>query len=161
VSDGSLIPPHSGEGDRAKRGGGVFATTRPVIKQARKERRSGNLPEVVMWRALQLRPGGFRFRRQHPFGPYILDFACLRPRVAIEIDGIVHEMGDRPERDARRDVWLGQQGFRVLRFPARDVLSDLDAAINAVVAACSDTEPHHHPSGGPPPHDGEVVQACP
>nr|WP_246152450.1 endonuclease domain-containing protein [Sphingomonas montanisoli] len=123
---------------------------------ARRERRSGNLPEVVLWRALRTRPGGFKFRKQHPIGPYSLDFACLSARLAIEIDGEVHGRGDRPQRDEIRDSRLAQSGFRTLRIPARDVLNDLDAVVRAIVEACKAGQPLHHPSDGPPPRAGEV-----
>ncbi|WP_321163196.1 endonuclease domain-containing protein [Sphingomonas sp. Leaf412] len=149
------IPPRHGEGDQPKAGGGVFATTRSTIIRARKERRSNNLPEVVLWRALRTRPAGLKFRRQHPIAGYCLDFACLSARLAIEVDGEAHARGDRPARDAARDAALRDLGFRTLRIPARDVLSDTDAAVRAIVAAC---QPLHHPAppGGPPPRTGEV-----
>jgi very-short-patch-repair endonuclease len=56
-------------------------------------------------------PGKPVFRRQHPIGPYVLDFYCATARLAIEIDGASHEFGDRPERDERRHVWLKQHGI--------------------------------------------------
>ncbi len=159
------IPPRNGEGDREAqpRGGGVFATNRKTIKRARRERRSGNLTEVILWREMWKRPSGFRFRRQHPIGPYILDFACLRPRVAIEIDGMAHDMGDRPQRDRNRESWLAHKGFAVVRFTAQDVLDNLESVVRAIVEACSSQPLHHLPkpvasADGPPPHNGEVFE---
>ena len=155
----ALIPPRDGEGDRPAQpgGGGVFDTSRKTIVRARRERRSGNLPEVLLWRVLRARPGGFKFRRQHPIDRYILDFACLEARLAIEIDGEAHDRGDRPSRDQTRDARLSEFGFRTLRIPARDVLGDPDAVIRAVVSACSAGRPLHQPSAGPPPRSGEVL----
>ena len=156
----SPIPPRHGEGDRAAqpRGGGVLAASDRAFRTAKRERRSGNLPEVLFWRELRSRPGGFKFRRQHPIGEVVLDFACLERRLAIEIDGIAHDMGDRPERDQRRDAWLHAQGFAVIRIPAIQVLQDLNGAIETIVAACTARPPlHHRPAaGGPPPRSGEV-----
>ncbi|WP_298286725.1 endonuclease domain-containing protein [Novosphingobium sp.] len=136
----------------------MLSASDAAFKVAKRERRSGNLPEVLIWRELRKRPGGFKFRRQHPIGSFVLDFACLERRLGIEIDGTAHDRGDRPERDKRRDDELKRRGFRVLRIPARDVLVDLDAAIRGIVAACDDQSPlHHQPlAGGPPPRSGEV-----
>lgn len=138
----SPTPPRNGEGDRPAKpgGGGVLSASAAALAVARRERRSGNLPEVLIWRELRQRPGGYKFRRQHPLGDYVLDFACLRPRLAIEIDGAAHDRGDRPARDQRRDAWLAARGFSVLRLPARLVLEDLEGAIAAIVAACDQPE---------------------
>lgn len=158
MGDGKQAPPRNGEGDRAKHGGGVLSASATAFAVAKRERRSGNLPEVLIWRELRKRPGGYKFRRQHPLGNFVLDFVCLERRLAIEIDGISHNMGDRPERDAKRNIILGERGFRILRIPARDVLADLEAVLLGIVAACDAQTPlHHQPlAGGPPPRSGEV-----
>ncbi len=156
MEDGRIIPPRDGEGDRAQRGGGVFSAQPAALAMARRERRSGNLPEVLVWRALRQRPGGFKFRRQHPIDRYSLDFACLQARLAIEIDGESHAMGERPGRDIRRDERPSALGFRTLRVPACDVLNNLDEVVRGIVAACRERAPLHQPSAGPPPRAGEV-----
>ena len=74
-----------------------------------------SLPEVLLWRILRDRPGGYKFRRQHPAGPYVLDFFCAEHRLAVEVDGEVHARGDAPARDAARDAWIRSQGVRVHR----------------------------------------------
>lgn len=80
------------------------------------------LPKVVLWSRLR-RGGlqGFRFRRQHPIGPYVLDFYCSQARLALEVDGAAHDVADRAAADAVRTAWLAAQGVEVLRLPARDV----------------------------------------
>ncbi len=137
----------------------MLSASANAFKVAKRERRSGNLPEVLVWRELRKRPGGHKFRRQHPIGEYVLDFACLDRRLAIEIDGEAHDRGDRPERDMRRDAVLATRGFAVMRVAARDVLRDLESAISGIVAACDGRLPlHHQPvAGGPPPRTGEVL----
>ena len=75
------------------------------------------LPEGLLWQLLRKRPGGFKFRRQHPLTPYVADFYCPAAKVVIEIDGEAHNMGDRPQHDARRDSWLRERGFRVYASP--------------------------------------------
>jgi very-short-patch-repair endonuclease len=84
-------------------------------------------PEVrLLVRLRTLRSQGVRFRRQHPVGPYVLDFYCAEARLAVEVDGFAHRTEDRPERDERRDAWLGEQGITVLRINAADVMADPD-----------------------------------
>jgi very-short-patch-repair endonuclease len=63
-------------------------------------------------------------------------FTVPRQRVAIEIDGIVHDMAERPELDARRDEFLRTQGIEVLRIPAADVLKSVSDAAEAIAACC-------------------------
>jgi very-short-patch-repair endonuclease len=98
----------------------------PIVtfKRARKLRRDMSLPEVVLWQELRRRQWTLRFRRQHPVGPYILDFYCPEAQLAIEVDGFVHDLPDQAAHDMRRDAWLREQGIRVLRFAAVDVLKD-------------------------------------
>ncbi|MFS0735740.1 endonuclease domain-containing protein [Sphingomonas sp. 1P06PA] len=129
----------------------------PKITQwrARELRRAMSLPEVILWRALRERPAGLRFRRQHPAGRYILDFFCPAHRLAIEIDGEAHDRGDRPERDADRDRWLSEQGVRVIRVAARDVLGDLDAVVRHIESAALGTRYPSTSFAGPPPPPGE------
>jgi very-short-patch-repair endonuclease len=111
-----------------------------------------SLPEVLLWQELRKRPGGFKFRHQHPAGPFSLDFACLSARLAIEVDGEAHDRGANRSRDVARDEWLMAQGYRTLRIPAREVLGNLEGVLAHVVAQC---QPLHRPSGGPPPRAGE------
>lgn len=96
-----------------------------TFKRARELRGGMTLPEIVLWQALRKgRLAGLRFRRQHPIGPYILDFYCPGARLAVEIDGLAHDDAARVSHDERRDTWLAQRGVRVLRIHAADVLRD-------------------------------------
>ena len=122
-----------------------------TVRRARGLRQEMTLPEVVFWQVLRERPEGLRFRRQHPAGAYVLDFYCPAARLAVEVDGEVHERGDRPERDARRDAFLAGHGVAVLRIPAREVLRDLDAVVRYIVLQARDRLPLHRPADGPPP----------
>jgi very-short-patch-repair endonuclease len=112
----------------------------PVLtfKRARRMRREMTLPELVLWSRLRgAGIGGLRFRRQHPVGPYILDFYCAAARLSVEVDGAVHQAPEQGRHDARRDIWLGEQGIRVPRFAAGDVLDDrrLNDVLASIVAA--------------------------
>ncbi len=106
------------------------------IERARRFRRQMSPPEVVLWQHLRARPGGFKFRRQHPAGPYTLDFFCREAAVAIEVDGAAHDMGDQPQRDERRDAWLAQRGIVTLRFLAEDLLGELEAVARRIEEVC-------------------------
>ncbi len=97
-------------------------------------------PELRLWSALRARPAGFKFRRQHPVGPYVLDFYCREAALAVEVDGIVHDMGSNPAGDARRDKWLAERGIMTLRILAADVL-DLDAVVRLITAECRSRAP--------------------
>ena len=149
-------PPRDGEGDRAKRGGGGSPPTqRPVGYRARKLRRNLSLPERMLWQSLRLRPQGLKLRRQHPIGPYVVDFCCLSLRLVVEIDGTVHDMGDRSTRDDERTRFLKENGYRVLRVSGQRVMADATGTADAVAARA--VRPHHRPADGPPPRTGEAL----
>jgi very-short-patch-repair endonuclease len=120
-----------------------------TVTQSRRLRRTMSLPEILLWRELRTRPAGLKFRRQHPTGPYTLDFFCSDARLAIEVDGEAHERGDRPQRDAARDAWLARAGVKTMRIPAIEVLHDLDAVLRGIIAQATAGLPLHHP----PPRD--------
>ena len=126
---------------------------RPEVATARKLRRDMSLPEVQLWQRLRGKAGGLKFRRQHPVGPYVVDFYCREASLVIEIDGEAHSRGDRPARDELRDRFLRDNGLRVLQVAAARILHDADAAADAIVAYAA--RPLHHPSDGPPPRAGE------
>ena len=101
-----------------------------TIGRARELRRKLTLPEVILWNAIRARKlNGARFRRQHPIGPYILDFYCDQAKLAVEIDGAVHDHPDQIGHDQRRTAWLEAQGVAVFRIPAREVLGNLESVL--------------------------------
>ncbi|VXC89027.1 conserved hypothetical protein [Sphingomonas sp. AX6] len=150
-------PPRDGEGDRrATRGGGGGSPSlrRPEIYEARRARRELSIPEALLWQRLKGAPNGIRFRKQHPIGAYRADFYCAAARLVIEVDGVAHDMGDRPQRDAVRNASLEQSGYRVLRISAVDVLLDIDAVADAIVSSAA--SPLHPAFGAVPlPVNGE------
>jgi very-short-patch-repair endonuclease len=104
-----------------------------IVGTARQLRRELSVPEAQLWNRLRERvPGKPVFRRQHPMGPYVLDFYCAKANLAIEIDGISHDMGDRAQRDTRRDAWLKKHGVTVVRIPAAELMHGIDDAADAV-----------------------------
>ncbi|RZJ81458.1 MAG: DUF559 domain-containing protein [Brevundimonas sp.] len=97
--------------------------------------------------------GGARFRRQHPVGPYVLDFYCDALKLGLEVDGESHERPDQARADIARDAWLTARGIEVWRIPARDVLADL-AEVLERVQRCVRRQPPP-PLRGPPLPMGE------
>jgi very-short-patch-repair endonuclease len=85
-----------------------------TVKRARKLRSEMSLPEGLLWRELRKRPRGFKFRRQHPAGVYVLDFYCAAVRLAIEVDGFVHATGSV----AKTDTWRSENPPVPLHHPA-------------------------------------------
>ena len=71
---------------------------------------------------------GWRFRRQVPFGPFVLDFFCPKGRLVIEVDGDSHER----TKDEKRDVWLAARGLRVMRFSNHEVFHELDDVLATI-----------------------------
>jgi very-short-patch-repair endonuclease len=126
-----------------------------TVTRSRQLRRAMSLPEVLLWQVLRTRPDGLKFRRQHPTGPYTLDFFCSDARLAIEVDGEAHDRGDRPARDETRDAWLARTGVETMRIPATEVLNDLEGVVRGIGAEAMARLPLHHPAlpGGPPPRD--------
>ena len=91
-------------------------------RKARQLRITMTDTERRLWSALRgRRLQGYKFRRQHPLGPFILDFACVEHRLVIEADGGQHVESDD---DRRRTAWLERRGWRVVRFWNNDILAN-------------------------------------
>ena len=103
--------------------------------RARAMRREPTEAERKLWYALRdRRMQTLKFRRQAPVGSYIVDFLCTAHRLVVEADGSQHA---ESERDVVRDAWLKREGYRVLRFSNRDVLTARDSVLATIAAACS------------------------
>ena len=131
-----------------------------TVKRARKLRSEMSLPETILWRELRKRPGGHKFRRQHPAGDFVLDFYCAKARLDVEVDGWVHDNPQRAERDRNRSMFLRAQGIATTRIPAQRVLEDLEAVVRRIVVICDERieqlrVPLHQTTSGPPPRAGE------
>ena len=115
--------------------------TTGALRNARKLRRAMSLPEGMLWHRLRQRPSGLKFRNQHPIDRFVVDFYCAKHHLVVEIDGIVHDMGNRSESDRGRDAWLRAQRYDVVRIAARDVLRDADEVAQSLVAYCAAKPP--------------------
>ncbi len=112
-------------------------------RRAKGLRRAMTLPEILLWKQLRGRDGE-KWRKQHPAGPYVLDFYCDAVRLCVEVDGEIHARGTAPQDDARRDRWLASHGVATLRIPAAEILANPDgvlALIGATVRARRGVDP--------------------
>ena len=110
------------------------STTVPV-HAARSLRKRMTAQEVKLWKALRAsRPQGFHFRRQVPIDSYVVDFACLRHRLVVEVDGGGHTLPQNVTRDENRDRRLSSDGIAVLRFWNGEIDENLDGVIETILA---------------------------
>jgi very-short-patch-repair endonuclease len=103
---------------------------------ARQLRRRLTDAEVILWSRLKIWPG-VRFRRQHPIGVYIADFACIRARLVIEVDGDTHARDCEIAYDTRRTSYLEARGWRVLRVSNEDIYRRLNDVTFHIAALLS------------------------
>src|SRR5690606_36977239 len=120
-------------------------------RHARALRRGTTDSERKLWSGLRGEQLGVKFRRQHPLGNYIADFACLDPKLVVELDGSQHL--EQAEYDFARDRFFLEHGFDVLRFPTHEPLRNLDGVRTAILTtegAGGQACPHPNP-----PPEGE------
>ncbi len=119
---------------------------------ARRLRSNMTDAEQQLWRQLRLKQlAGHRFRRQHPIGPFVADFACLQARLVIEVDGGQHAGS---QMDIDRDAYVASRGFLVLRFWNHDVLQNMIGVVETIMRHLD----HGHPHPGLPPQAGEGAE---
>ena len=108
--------------------------SKELTARARRMRHSATDAEQLLWHRLRDRQlGGFKFRRQLPIPPYIVDFVCLGRRLIVEIDG--GQRADRRRYDDKRTRSLEEKGYRVVRFWNHDVLLQTEAVLEAILEA--------------------------
>ena len=136
-------PPLAGEGDRVSGGGGrrcakpAEIPIRPNEEKSRALaktlRRTMTHAEVLLWQELRHDAvDGLRFRRQHPIGPYVADFACARVKLVVEVDGATHGSDAQVAHDRLRSAFMARLGWREIRFSNSDVYEDLVGVMEAI-----------------------------
>ena len=101
------------------------------VKMSQQLRRNMTPAEREFWQMVRDRKMfGLKFRRQHPIGPYVVDFYCHGAKLAVEVDGMSHD--DRASQDNAKTKFLQQQGLRVLRVTNEDVMRELDAVTREI-----------------------------
>lgn len=123
-----------------------------VTKQTRKSLRKNTTPqEVILWSRLRRGELGVKFRRQHAFGKYIVDFYCPALKLVVEIDGSQHE--DNQNYDTERTKYLGSFGITVLRFWNNEINENIDGVVLHIQEHIPVTPPQSSPllrGGGTP-----------
>ena len=110
-------------------------TSANVQVRARELRKQMTPAEHILWTRLRNRQlGGYKFRRQHPLGPYIADFYCAERRLVIELDGSVH--AEQQEYDEMRSGQFEEYGYQVIRFKNAEVESELEYVLMEILKAC-------------------------
>lgn len=110
-------------------------TTAAIQRRARELRHEMTPAETMLWTRLRRKDlHGFKFRRQHPLGPFIVDFCCPVHRLIVELDGPIHDR--QTQHDAARTEQLEQFGYRVIRFRNEEVLSDVERIVFEISQAC-------------------------
>ena len=122
---------------------GMAAPLRPKTVLARNLRRNGTDVERVLWYALRESIISVRFRRQHPLGNYVADFACPARKLIIELDGSQHI--EQAAADAMRSAALAKRGYRVIRFWNNEVLENLDGVLEVIQREVEKPPPHPNP----------------
>ncbi|PHS23981.1 MAG: hypothetical protein COA84_10220 [Robiginitomaculum sp.] len=115
-------------------------------KQAKHLRAEMTRAETILWTRLKGRNlHGYRFHRQRPIGPYIVDFACKTRRLVIEVDGATHSTDMEVKHDLRRTAFLEDKGWQVLRVSNLDIYESLNGVLEAIASKLPP------PSASPPP----------
>ncbi|NLP58573.1 vitamin B12 dependent-methionine synthase activation domain-containing protein [Lutibacter sp. B1] len=126
---------------KSPKGTYYWETANPVIYGALKEyaKKMRNQPtqaEALLWNVISGKKlEGYKFRRQHIIGNYIVDFICLKVNLIIEIDGSIHQLPENKSSDEERTIWLEGEGYRVIRFANDEVLSNLDLVLKKIKEA--------------------------
>ena len=108
--------------------------------RARNLRQQSTDAERLLWRHLRDRQlAGLKFRRQRPFGNFVVEFVCLEQRLIVEVDGGQH--ATQRQKDARREAFLMRQGYRVLRFWNNEVLGNTEGVLEAIVKTVQSGDP--------------------
>ncbi|MBA7465112.1 hypothetical protein ES707_00274 [subsurface metagenome] len=102
-----------------------------LVNTGRNLRKNSTEVERYLWRYLRRNQlEGFKFRRQQPIGRYIVDFVNFKRKIVIEVDGGQHAIGNT--KDRKRDKWLREEGFEVLRFWDNDVLKNIEGVLEVI-----------------------------
>jgi very-short-patch-repair endonuclease len=109
-------------------------TTWTYVIAARELKQVETETEKIMWESLRgRRLNGLKFRRQHPYEHYVLDFFCVEHQLAVELDGSVHDVSDQAAYDEERTRFLNEHGLRVIRFRSEEVKKNLPSVLQKII----------------------------
>ncbi|MBK8087447.1 MAG: endonuclease domain-containing protein [Chitinophagaceae bacterium] len=111
----------------------MFYKASPLIFEMARELRSQQThAETILWEYLKTKPSGYKFRRQHPIGIYIVDFYCHKLKLVIEADGSIHNVKEVKEHDKERQIALEENNIKVIRFTNADILNEMKTVIDRI-----------------------------
>ena len=126
----------------------MFAGAHPLVfSRAQELRKAMTHAEELLWSHLKQKPEGYKFRRQHPFGPYIFDFYCHKAKLVIEVDGSVHESEEVKTNDEIRQKAIEDSGLRILRFKIEQVIQEIEAVVNEIMGFITRDKDHQNNNG--------------
>ncbi len=99
---------------------------------AKNNRRYGTEEENILWNILSGKKLGYKFRRQHIIGDFIVDFVCLKCRLIIEVDGKYHFTEEQIIKDRERTIYLESNGFTILRFTNEEIVANIDSVLETI-----------------------------
>ena len=105
---------------------------RHLYQMARELRNNATHAETVLWGYLKSKPHGFKFRRQHPYSIYILDFYCHSLNLVIEVDGKIHNQPKVKQNDDQRQALLLNDRLKIIRFTNEKVELNLEEVISEI-----------------------------
>ncbi|MFA6112746.1 MAG: endonuclease domain-containing protein [Sphingomonas sp.] len=148
----SFPSPLAGEGGAQREalgGRGGRSTKSSALGNAKHMRTNPTEAERALWQVLRnKRLAGWKFKRQQPIDPYIVDFICFAERLIVEADGSQHVEN---AYDSRRDDWLRSQDFRLLRFWNNDILKNPEGVLTSILVALEGDETGVGPVSSPTP----------
>ncbi|HXF49624.1 MAG TPA: DUF559 domain-containing protein [Verrucomicrobiae bacterium] len=109
-----------------------LAYSKTGVNRARQLRRQMTAVEKLLWGRLRSNRIGAHFRRQVPFGPYVVDFLCVKAKLFVELDGGQHFQKKEKTEDRKRDAFFGKYGFTVLRFSGHEFLTNLQGVLDKI-----------------------------
>jgi very-short-patch-repair endonuclease len=129
---------------------GALRSERKTLERARDLRKRMTDAETILWARIRPREcPTFRFRRQHPVGPYIADFACPLSRLVIEVDGATHGSDEEIAYDQKRDAFMHAHGWTVIRITNDDIYRRQHDTVDTILQQTPPPSRRLH--GGPPP----------
>jgi len=112
---------------------GMFKCADPMVFELARDRRKNMTDaETLLWVHLRSGVNGFKIRRQHPIGIYIVDFYCHRVKLIVEVDGLIHNSPEIKIYDKRRETELKLLGYCILRFSNHEIFTDIENVLEKI-----------------------------
>ena len=117
-----------------------YGATPEILLRAAELRKNMTYAEKLLWEELRNKKIlGLTFRRQHPINMFIADFYCHKTKLAIEIDGSIHNIAGNKEKDLGRENEFERFGIITIRFTNKEVIQNLRKVVEEIVSRCKET----------------------